>query len=115
MIENSYNKYVIYSLFFLVFFSNILINVDHGTLPGSTEKIKEKLKINDFGFGILGSVVYAGLTCGSMFATMVFSYGNMIKPALSITLFLNAISLLGFTMSYNFYLSCILRTLIGFF
>lgn len=31
-----YKQSVIYALFVLVFTTNILINVDHGTLPGCT-------------------------------------------------------------------------------
>ena len=36
MFNEHYKKSVIYSLFILVFFSNVLINIDHGTLPSST-------------------------------------------------------------------------------
>ena len=92
-----------------------MINVDHGTLPGSTKQIKEKLNINDFGFGILGSVVYGGLTVGSAFATMIFSTGTYIKPALSCTLFMNALCLYAFTVSNSFIISSMIRSLIGFF
>jgi len=35
-----YKKSVVYSMFAVVFLSNILINVDHGSLPGCREKIE---------------------------------------------------------------------------
>jgi sugar phosphate permease len=110
-----YDSTVIYSLFFLIFFSNILINVDHGTLPGSTKEIEKKLNIGDFQFGMLGSVVYGGLTLGSAVATMLFTNGDKIKPAIAGSLLCNAICLLVFTRSHDFLLSCALRFCIGFF
>lgn len=102
-------------MFFLLFISNILINCDHGTLPGSTQQIEQKLNINNFGFGILGSVVFAGLTIGSAMASVLYSNSDMIKPTLSFSLLLNAICLVAFTFSTNIILSCVLRVFIGFF
>lgn len=43
-----YDKRVIFHIFLIVFVANILINVDHGALPGCYEQIKEKLDINKF-------------------------------------------------------------------
>lgn len=111
--QNNFEQTVIYSLFFLVFFSVIMINVDHGTLPGSTKEIEDKLSINNFGFGVLGSVVYGGLTFGSAMATMLFNRGEWIKPLLASSLFINSICLYLFTVSDNFLISCILRGLTG--
>ena len=113
--QSHYDRRVIYSLFFLIFFANIMINIDHGTLPGSTKQIERKLNIHDFEFGILGSVVYGGLTIGSAVATMLFSEGEWIKPALAVSLFLNSIALYLFTISPSFIISCMIRGLIGFF
>jgi len=113
--QQAYSNTVIYSLFGLVFITNVLINVDHGTLPGCTNEIKAKLDINDFGFGVLGSVVYGGLTLGSAFATMIFSTGAWIKPTLAFTLIMNAICLYAFTLSSSYLITLALRTMIGFF
>lgn len=55
-----------------MFISNIWCNVDHGTLPGGSQEIMESLDINEFKYGILGSVVYGGLTLGAAFATGLF-------------------------------------------
>ena len=35
--EKIYNKKVVYNIFLLVFIANIIINIDHGTLPGCYE------------------------------------------------------------------------------
>lgn len=102
-------------MFTLIFVANILINVDHGTLPGSTLEIELKLNTNDFGFGILGSVVYGGLTIGSATATMIFSKGQYIKLTLAGSLLLNAISLYLFTLSSSYLICLVLRLFIGFF
>lgn len=110
-----FDKSVLYSLFALIFFANIMINIDHGTLPGSTKDIETKLDINDFGFGVLGSVVYGGLTIGSAIATIILSKGEWIKPALISSLFMNSLSLYAFTISSNFMISSCLRIMIGFF
>jgi MFS transporter, Spinster family, sphingosine-1-phosphate transporter len=110
-----FNPTVVYSLFTLVFIANVLINVDHGTMPACTDNVKAKLDINDFGFGVLGSVVYGGLTFGSGVATMVFNKGEYIKPALIISLFANTLALYMFTATSWFYFSLVCRGFIGFF
>lgn len=43
-----YNTKVIYCIFVLVFFSNVLINIDHGSLPGCSVEIKHDLGMNNF-------------------------------------------------------------------
>ena len=59
-----YNRAVINFLFVLVFFSNLLINVDHGSLPAATLNLKNDLELDNVGLGVLGSLVYLGLTVG---------------------------------------------------
>ena len=46
--EKEYNPRAVYALFFLIFIINVLINVDHGALPGCFDQVKEKFKINNF-------------------------------------------------------------------
>lgn len=110
-----YNFKVIYAIFVLVFISNIFINIDHGSLPGCSVQIKEDLNMNDFEFGVLGSVVYGGLTLGSAVATGVFAKSNYVKPALALTLLGNAICIFVFTLTSSFYFDAFLRFCIGFF
>lgn len=74
--RSNYNNCIIYFIFGVIFLSNILINIDHGSLPGSTKQIEEKLGINDFEFGLLGTLVYIGIVMGSIVATILYSKGN---------------------------------------
>ena len=50
--------------------------------------------LNKLEFGVVGSIVYLGLTCGAAVATPVFDKPNLIKPALFMSLLLNWVSLL---------------------
>jgi sugar phosphate permease len=111
----TYHSQVIYSVFTLLFVTNIMINVDHGSLPGCFNAIKEKLDVGNLGFGILGSIVFVGLIFGSIAASGLFSQGDWIKPTLILALTLNAISLYAFTLSNSFYLMVFVRGAIGFF
>lgn len=76
-----------------------MINVDHGSLPGCFNAIKEKLDVGNLGFGMLGSVVFVGLIFGSIAASGLFSQGHWIKPTLIAALTLNSVALYGFTLS----------------
>lgn len=102
-------------MFSIVFITNILINVDHGVLPACYEKIEKKIGINDFYFGMLGSVVYGGFVIGSAAAAAIYSVGSRIKPCLIITLVLNMMSLIAFTQSYSFFGMVTLRGFTGIF
>ena len=93
----------------------MLINIDHGALPGGMAGIEATANINDWSFGVLGSVVYAGLTVGSAAATAILAHGPAVKPALAITLLLNAGCLAAFSLSATFAVLAFLRGLIGMF
>jgi predicted MFS family arabinose efflux permease len=110
----NYNKKIIMIVFVTVFISNIYCNVDHGTLPGGSVAIKESLKLSDFQFGMLGSVVYGGMTVGAAIATGVYQKSHLIKPTLLCSLLFNLISLSVFALMTNFYLCAFFRFLIGF-
>lgn len=110
-----YSKRVVYNIFIVVFLANILINIDHGALPGVYEQIIEKLDINKFQYGVLGSFVFAGLTFGSIISTALYSKGDLIKPVLLGSILMNTIALLLFTTSSSFYFSLFLRGATGFF
>jgi len=111
----NYNVSVIYFIFIMLFLSNVFINVDHGSLPGCSDQIKKDLNMNNFEFGILGSVVYGGLTVGAGVATGAYSKGSWIKPSLVGTLAFNAIAVWVFTLTDSFYINAFLRFWIGFF
>jgi len=106
---------MINTVFMFVFFSNVFLNVDHGSLPGCSGQIKESLGMNNFEFGMLGSVVYGGLTIGAGVATGVFTKVNWIKPTLVGTLFCNSLAIWLFTLTNSFYFDAFLRFCIGFF
>lgn len=110
-----YNRKIICSVFSLVFICNILINVDHGSLPGCHEQIKNKLNTDNFGFGVLGSIVYVGLIFGSIVASVLFSKGVWIKPTLIASLVFTGFFYWFFTLPTNFFLMIIIRGSIGFF
>ena len=106
---------MVYAIFFLIFISNILINADHGAIPGCSQEIRMKLEIGNFGFGMLGSLVFGGLTLGSVAATIIFSRGDLIRPCLAFSLFLNGASLWLFSVSTSYFVAMLSRVLIGFF
>ena len=69
-----YDSKIINFTFFIIFMSNILINIDHGSLPACVQDIQNDLGIHDFLFGILGSLVYAGITIGFSFNKTLFIF-----------------------------------------
>mmetsp|Transcript_2678 Transcript_2678/g.4508 ORF Transcript_2678/g.4508 Transcript_2678/m.4508 type:complete len:211 (+) Transcript_2678:290-922(+) len=109
-----YKTKPIFLLFTLIFFCNLVVNIDHGTMPACSIEIKEKVQIQNLKFGMLGSIVYVGLTFGSIFATGLFSKGKWIKPTLVASLLLNVVSLLLFTETSSFYVMVFFRAMIGF-
>lgn len=111
----NYSEETIKVIFFLVFLSNVFINVDHGSLPGCSNQIKEDLGIEDLGFGTLGSVVYGGLTLGSAVATWVYQHDKWIKVTLGATLLMNSLCIWLFTVTNSFVFDTYLRFMIGFF
>ena len=52
------------SIFLIIIMTNLIINMDHGTIPSATSEIKMDLEIDDGQLGIFGSLVYFGNICG---------------------------------------------------
>ena len=61
------SKRVLNFIFTIVFFTNLMINVDHGILPACTKEVKRDLHLDNANLGLLGSLVYAGLVLGNYF------------------------------------------------
>lgn len=101
-------------MFYLMFFCSVSVNLDHGSLPACSEEIKSKMKILNFGFGALGTVVYFGLTIGSLMGAQVYSHSKYIKLVLMLSLTMMAVTLVTFTLTANFYLNVIMRFIAGF-
>lgn len=53
-----------YTIFFIILITNLIINMDHGTIPASTAEIKKDLEIGDGALGVFGSLVYLGNILG---------------------------------------------------
>jgi len=93
----------------------MLCNLDHGSLPGCSQEVKEKMKSGNLGFGMLGTFVYLGLTIGSLVGAKVYQRSTHIKPILLTSMICNSILLVAFAVSRDFYLALFLRLLTGFF
>jgi len=61
-------------LFFLLFIIQILMNMDHGTIPAATDEIRNDLKIKDDVLGIFGSLVFFGNIIGTFYLFIRFNY-----------------------------------------
>jgi hypothetical protein len=57
-------------LFFIFFIIQILMNMDHGTIPAATEDIRIDLNIDNKILGIFGSLVFLG----NLIGTILFIY-----------------------------------------
>lgn len=53
-------------LFGVMFFCNLLINIDHGILPACTAELRNDLELSNVNIGLLGSLVYLGLVLGKL-------------------------------------------------
>ena len=48
----------------VVLLMNMLINFDHGVMPAAAIEMKRDLNLSNTEYGMLGSVVFIGLTLG---------------------------------------------------
>ena len=111
----NYSSKAIYGMFVLIFVSNILVNVDHGSLPGCSVQIKQDLRMSDLQFGVLGSIVFAGMGSGASAAAWLYEKSAWVKYTLAITLLLNGATLITMTLTNSFYFNVFVRFWIGFF
>jgi hypothetical protein len=51
-------------VYLIMFFVNLVNNLDHGSIPAVTQDIKNDLNLNNKELGSLGSLVFFGLTIG---------------------------------------------------
>jgi len=59
-------------LFIIFILLQILMNVDHGTIPAATTEIRKDLKIDDDTLGVFGSLVFLGNLIGIFFNLIRF-------------------------------------------
>lgn len=77
--------------FFLIFYLNLAINIDHGVMPAGAITIKTYLGVSNTEYGLLGSIVFFGLVLGSLAATFVFNSLNT-KVVIAVIMVFNALS-----------------------
>jgi hypothetical protein len=62
-------------LYLLIFISNLMLNVDHGVIPAAIKDLKEHYDYGNLEIGIMGSLLYVGLTIGKLH--LPFHYLNI--------------------------------------
>ena len=87
--------------FALIFFLNLIINIDHGVMPAGAIAIKGYLGVSNTEYGLLGSIVFFGLVLGSLAASFVYNTVNT-KAVLFSIMSLNAVAQLVFTMTTDY-------------
>ena len=112
--KNKIQKPNIKSIYYVIAFCNILVNLDHGIIPAATKEIKLDLNIAEVELGLLGSIVYGGLLLGSLVAGQMFQKFNS-KSIVVTTVSAYILSLLMFPVSQNILLLGLSRFLVGFF
>ena len=78
-------------IYSLLFFCNLLINVDHGTIPASTLHLKTDLGIDNVALGFLGSLVFLGLTFGTSFIFVLIVFYRVTNGNAYLQLFPNKV------------------------
>lgn len=64
------------AIFSLMILTNILINLDHGILPACTGPMQDTYDMDEAELGILGSIVYLGISLMGMFAGRLYQHFN---------------------------------------
>ena len=106
----SKTRIIVYILFLI---SNILISMDHGSIPASTLELRS-LTPRDQTIGLFGSLVYVGNIIGSLiFFTLINKYNR--KYLLLLSLVSNSICLFTFVISSNIPFLFLNRIVIGIF
>ena len=98
----------------MVFVANLIINIDHGVMPAGSIVIKNDLKESNTEYGLLGSIVFAGLVVGSVAAGLAFQKFDM-RLTLASVIFLNACTQIAFTFTDIYLLLLAIRFMAGFF
>lgn len=83
-------------LFFLLTGTNILINMDHGTIPAASNEIKSDLNITDTTLGTFGSLVYLGSFVGALVLMKLIDIINR-KILVVASVIINAALIFSFT------------------
>ena len=101
-------------LFWLIFIINLFNHLDHGAIAACTTYLMTELNLDHADLGIVGSLVYLGLTCGASLAGMLFSAYTP-KWIVSISIIASCIFLYSLTDSTSMLGLCFSRFCCGFF
>lgn len=72
-IKRGFAKYSRKLIFWLIFTINLLNHLDHGSIAACTTNLMEELDLDHAQLGVVGSLVYLGLTLGAIIAGKVFN------------------------------------------
>ena len=99
-------------VFILLSLTNVVLNLDHGTIPAASNEIMKELNIDEATLGTFGSLVYFGFLLGSLLLIKIIDSFNRKKMTIIATIFM-AILMLTFTEINNIYFLFINRVLVG--
>jgi len=95
--------------------TNTFINFDHGIMPACTFKLKQELQIDDLFMGLLGSMVFMGVTSGSLISGVLFTKYEC-KYLIMFSLAMLVFCIIMFTFAENNKMLLVVSRLIsGFF
>jgi sugar phosphate permease len=101
-------------IFLLLFIINLLVNLDNGIIPAGTTELMNDLKMDHVALGTIGSMIFLGLTMGSVAAGSLFnSYSPKIIVITGLTV--SSFFLYTFTNSHTFFALAFTRIGCGFF
>ena len=101
-------------IFWLIFIINLFNHLDHGAIAACTTYLMNELSLDHADLGLVGSLVYLGLTIGSTLAGKIFSTYTP-KWIVSITILLSCVFLYSLTDSKTMLGLSISRICCGFF
>ena len=97
-------------IFFLL--SNLFLNYDTGVIPASLIEITKEINLDYSEQALIGSLVYLGLSCSSLFVSVIFSNYSPSKVCSSVLL-LNCLSCFTFSLTSNKIILFVTRFLMG--
>lgn len=101
-------------IFWLIFLINLFNHLDHGAIAACTTYLMSELNLDHADLGIVGSLVYLGLTFGASLAGMIFSAYTP-KWIVSISIIVSCVFLYSLTDSQTILGLCVSRFCCGFF
>jgi MFS family permease len=114
LLHRPFGKFRRKVIFLLIFFVNVLINIDHGAIPAATTIMKRDLDLDNIELGTIGSLVYLGLVLGAMSAGPIFNmYGS--KWIVILSVLISCFFLYFFTIVNGIAMLAFCRTGGGFF